>query len=149
MNGLNNLKELNLSDNQISEIPDEFYQINKLEKLDLSNNLIRTISVLIRNFQNLTNLNLSQNLISTLPFSVHQLPLKILNITQNLVFSCHSFPYYSLKDKGTVIQKKNRISIISPKDDILFFRMLFIGDSNSGQNFPRLFPFHLFFFQEC
>ena len=141
---MKNLQILDLSDNKIQELPLEFYQLKGLTTLNLSNNLLRQISTEIVKLTNLTNLNLSQNLLSNLPYCIHKLPLKVLNITQNLFFSYHSLPYYTLKDRGVIVQKNNRISLISPIPDILYFRLLLLGDSTSGNLF--LYFFFIFHF---
>lgn len=61
------LEHLNLSNNQISKIPDTFRVLKRLNFLDLSSNKISEIPESIVKLENLSFLNLSNNMISEIP----------------------------------------------------------------------------------
>ena len=58
---LNNLKVLDLSDNQFTGVPAEVGQLSKLEELDLSNNQLTGLSHELGNLKNLKKLDLRGN----------------------------------------------------------------------------------------
>jgi len=84
-----NLKELDMSDNEIESVPDSWNSLHSLAELSLANNSIATIS---RGFstglmaKNLSLLNLSGNKIKLLPNYICQLKhLVTLNLDSNLL----------------------------------------------------------------
>lgn len=98
----------------------------------------------------LTSLNLRNNLLSSLPFCLSLLPLEHLNIAQNLIISNYSYPYFALKQKNIRVHKSNKLSNVSPDENTIYSRILFIGDKNSSlffyfflKNFLYLFSFFL------
>ncbi|CAD8095569.1 unnamed protein product [Paramecium primaurelia] len=79
----NNLKILNLSNNQIQEIPIKFYLPN-LEKLILSDNQIKQLPSSLFKLRTLRELNLNNNNIEYLPSELFQLKLTYLGLRSNL-----------------------------------------------------------------
>lgn len=83
---LKNLKHLNLSNNKISTIPKDITKLKRLEKLDISNNKISNFYAKICQLPKLKVLNLNNNLIKTLPKQIKYLKqLKVLHLSNNLL----------------------------------------------------------------
>jgi Leucine-rich repeat (LRR) protein len=82
---LENLKELDLSDNSLSRLPDSFaVKLKRLEILDLSNNQFSVLPNQITGMLNLGYLNLEGNQLNALPESISSLSsLQWLNIGRN------------------------------------------------------------------
>lgn len=81
-----NLKKLNLSNNEIKEIPIELSMLKYLKNLDISNNKITQLYSKTFDLRNLTSLNLNNNKIRTLPKQIGNLPkLNTLLIAGNLL----------------------------------------------------------------
>ncbi|HAZ45006.1 MAG TPA: hypothetical protein DCZ55_11165, partial [Cyanobacteria bacterium UBA11371] len=70
---LSNLTKLELSDNQITEIPAAIASLSNLTKLNLWNNQIREIPAAIASLSNLTGLDLSGNQIREIPAAIASL----------------------------------------------------------------------------
>ena len=64
------LEELNLSSNQIRELPRQLFHMTGLKKLDLSDNEVQSIPKAISAMINLEYLNLSKNGIQEIPESI-------------------------------------------------------------------------------
>ncbi len=80
------LKKLNLSNNQLSELP-ESIRLQNLEELDLSRNRFSVLPEVIREFGNLTRLNLGYNELSKLSESIGDLQnLQHLCLVHNKLF---------------------------------------------------------------
>jgi internalin A len=75
---LTNLTQLDLRDNQITEIPEEIAKLTNLTQLDLSNNKITEIPEAIAKLTNLTQLYLRSNKITEIPEAI----AKLTNLTQ-------------------------------------------------------------------
>ena len=75
---LTNLTQLDLRDNQITEIPEEIAKLTNLTQLDLSNNKITEIPEAIAKLTNLTQLYLRYNQITEIP----EVIAKLTNLTQ-------------------------------------------------------------------
>ncbi|MGB3493322.1 MAG: leucine-rich repeat domain-containing protein, partial [Elainellaceae cyanobacterium] len=83
---LHNLTELDLSNNQIEELPDSITQLHNLTELDLSNNQIEEIPECIAQLQNLTKLDLRDNQIKEIPECIAQLQnLTKLDLGENQI----------------------------------------------------------------
>jgi len=81
-----NLKELNLANNKLAEVPMSFFKSvsKKLCLLDLSNNLVRVVPRLISKLVNLVTLKLKNNQLRKLPVSIRSLKnLKYLDLIGN------------------------------------------------------------------
>nr|XP_006817675.1 PREDICTED: protein flightless-1 homolog [Saccoglossus kowalevskii] len=65
-----NLSDVDLSYNELSRVPEAFYQIKSLKRINLSNNSITEISTLCDNWTNLETLNLSRNKLASLPNAI-------------------------------------------------------------------------------
>ncbi|HVX01478.1 MAG TPA: leucine-rich repeat domain-containing protein [Candidatus Babeliaceae bacterium] len=78
------LKTLNLSNNHLTIIPNDFFELTSLEELDLSKNCLTTISNKIAQLKNLKNLNISYNQINQIPRKIaHLIHLRALNLENN------------------------------------------------------------------
>ena len=70
---LSNLRELDLSDNQLTTLPEAIAQLSNLRELDLSDNQLTTLPEAIAQLSNLRELDLSDNQLTTLPEAIAQL----------------------------------------------------------------------------
>ncbi len=85
---MEDLTSLNLSGNNLTEIPGEIAQLNYLTDLDLSNNRIKLLRTEIFSMSKLAHLNLCANYIKTLPPEIKELKsLKLLDISHNCLTS--------------------------------------------------------------
>jgi GTPase SAR1 family protein len=81
---LTNLNVLNLNNNRLSTLPESISTLTNLNVLDLENNQLTTLPESISTLTNLNTLNLSYNQLTTLPESISTLTnLKELNLTDN------------------------------------------------------------------
>ncbi len=84
LNLLKNAISINLSNNQIAEVPAGINQLKRLKVLDLSNNRIETLPKTIIGLTRLEELNLENNQLEILPKFLYRLrKLKSLNLTGN------------------------------------------------------------------
>lgn len=87
LNGIHDLKNLQLADfsnNQIRELPVEVHQLKKLQSLDLSNNQLLYLPKTITGMTRLEELNLENNQLGSMPPYLYRLrKLKVLNLTGN------------------------------------------------------------------
>ncbi len=81
---LQNLAELNLSGNRLAEIPEHLSRLQNLAELNLSRNRLAEIPEQLSQLQNLTSLNLSGNRLAEIPEQLSQLQnLTSLNLSGN------------------------------------------------------------------
>ncbi|CAL8091818.1 unnamed protein product [Orchesella dallaii] len=81
-----NLKHLNLSFNQIEVVPDQIGQLAKLETLSLSNNRIKTVPSTIAHLQKLRDANLGSNAFTSFPTVFSSLKfLTVLDLSRNRI----------------------------------------------------------------
>ncbi|MBD2176165.1 leucine-rich repeat domain-containing protein [Pseudanabaena sp. FACHB-1998] len=81
-----NLTSLNISYNQIQDIPSKISNLNNLTSLNLSHNRIKDIPSEISNLNNLTSLDLSHNPIKDIPSEMSNLNnLSSLDLSRNLI----------------------------------------------------------------
>jgi hypothetical protein len=84
INELKTAKIIDLSDNQIEEIPIEIHQLKSLKMLDLSNNQLKALPKTLTGLNKLEELNLENNQLGSLPPYIYRLrKLKVLNLTGN------------------------------------------------------------------
>lgn len=75
-----------LSDNQLSEIPNQIRKFDKLEEFNLANNLLLRIPAAIANLRALRALSVSNNKISEIPVELAHLPLlEYLDLAENQI----------------------------------------------------------------
>ena len=80
--------ELDLSGQEIAELPEEIGQLGHLRVLDLSNNGLTKLPDAIRELAQLETLNLSSNRLSEVPIAVCELPrLETLDVSTNCLTS--------------------------------------------------------------
>ena len=70
---LSNLIQFQISDNEVSSIPDTFYNLKNMDYLILNNNKISNLSSRIKNFQNLKIFDISDNPLTSLPKEICEL----------------------------------------------------------------------------
>jgi len=80
---LQQLRTLSLSNNQLTQIPPEIGQLQQLQTLILSNNQLTQIPPEIGQLQQLQTLILSNNQLTELPFTIINLRLEYINISNN------------------------------------------------------------------
>ena len=70
------ISQLNISDNKLSELPVEIFQLENLQRLDVSRNAITVLPVGSNGWKcnNMSHLDISHNQISSLPVLLFQLP---------------------------------------------------------------------------
>ena len=73
-----NIRKLNLSHKDLTEIPDEVYRLKQLRVLDLSYNNLIVIPEAIFKLPHLRTLVISHNYISSLPFALSTSPIQDL-----------------------------------------------------------------------
>lgn len=84
INELKTAKIIDLSNNQIEEIPAEIHHLKSLKMLDLSNNKIKALPKTITGLNKLEELNLENNQVGSLPPYIYRLrKLKVLNLAGN------------------------------------------------------------------
>lgn len=84
LNQLKNIQSLNLSFNNIAELPAEIHQLKRLVSLDLSNNKLLYLPRTISGLSKIEELNLENNNIGSLPPYLYRLrKLKTLNLAGN------------------------------------------------------------------
>lgn len=84
LDNLINLRELDISQNNLPKIPDVIYNLINLKRLNVSDNEIKEITANIENLQKLESLNLSRNEINVLPTTICKLAkLRQLYVNDN------------------------------------------------------------------
>ena len=84
-----NVISLDLSDNNLSVIPDKVFLLPNLQKLDLKNNNIVEIPQEVEKLTKLKKLDVSNNKITTLNKAIATLNLSILNCSNNPIEFYH------------------------------------------------------------
>ena len=82
---ISTLKKINLSQNKISNISDQFSRLNNLIEINFSKNEIQNFPDIILSLTSITKLNLSNNNLSILPNEINKLSNLIdINLENNL-----------------------------------------------------------------
>ena len=81
--------------------------------------------------QALTELNLANNLLFEIPFSLNFLPLRSLDLSNNLIATNMSYPNVLLNERGVDISTEGNYAQFKSEDS-LSCRLFLIGDRNSG-----------------
>ncbi|GFY71397.1 carboxypeptidase N subunit 2 [Trichonephila inaurata madagascariensis] len=98
---LRNLREINLSDNEIRILGDLFSKNSRLERIDLSRNLIQSCDSIFYGLQNLKSIDLSYNQLEVpheLPPEVGELYLQNNLLTSLINLNIHSLTYLRYLD---------------------------------------------------
>lgn len=86
LKGLINLKEIDLSNNLITSLDDNAFNLETLEIINLKNNHISNLPLtLFENNNKIKDLNLSINLLNEIPEAIKNLPIEKLNLSNNLI----------------------------------------------------------------
>ncbi len=113
-----NLKELDLSQLELSEFPEEISNLVELTKLDLNDNLLTTLPKSIGNLVNLNELNLMENSLTEIPETIQNLSqLTNLNLYGN-----------NLKNVPKAIAKLNNLTNLNLNNNRLTDLPDFIGN---------------------
>jgi Leucine-rich repeat (LRR) protein len=119
----NNLTHLNLSCNQIRDLPIKLFKLSNLESLDLSYNRIKSIPREIWSLHNLTHLYLNNNNITEVPNSMYHImgnlnKLKELNLSHNQIktipieiWGIRSLEYLILNDNHKIKIPNNLVRV--------------------------------------
>ena len=84
LNQLSNLKQLDLTRNELTSLPESISQLRGLERLSLSFNELESLPFSISQLQNLTHLDLFFNQLSSVPPSIGKLgKLRVLSLMEN------------------------------------------------------------------
>ncbi len=114
------LEELDLSDGQLTKIPDEVFELTHLKVLNLSFNKIYELPDFISNLSNLTTLGLVKNQLSILPDSIgHLSNLTTLGLVKNQL-SILPDSIGHLSNLTTLYLNENQLSILPDSIGNLF-----------------------------
>jgi hypothetical protein len=125
---LKNLKKLILRNNKIKIIPAEIEKLKRLETLDLSGNNISTFYAKICTLQNLQILNLNNNQLKNIPFQITNLKkLKSFHLANNKLdaVSNHIFSLQSLRELDI---SNNKIEIINGFENLKNLKKLWLNN---------------------
>lgn len=83
---LGNLRELNLSKNQLMQLPEALSQITQLQLLNIANNQLKTVPEALLNLARLKELNISNNQLDEIPEWIEQLSqLRVFKLYNNQI----------------------------------------------------------------
>jgi Leucine-rich repeat (LRR) protein len=86
LDALTNLKDLDLSNNNLARVPEALYKLSSLVRLNLSSNEITELSTLMDAWETLEHLNISRNKLTELPASLCKLTsLRKLYLNSNQI----------------------------------------------------------------
>lgn len=107
-----NISKLDLSNQNLTEFPDEIFKMKNLRSLNISNNKIKTIPSDIKNLKNLRTLDISFNQLDNIYAKICELKnLRILNLNSN---NLKSFPvqFDRLENLNSLHIAKNKLTSI-------------------------------------
>lgn len=143
--GMSQLKVLNLSQNEITEIESgSFTSLAELRKLDLSHNRIQVIVKAFMGLKELEDLNLSHNKLTQLPPDTFDLllNLKILNLSFNQIRELSEETFTDINVIEEFYLMENQIEIINPVN-IRYFEVSKIIDLRRNICIDQRFPENL------
>lgn len=130
-----NLKKLKLSNNQLTKIPLSICKLHKLEVLDLSNNKLSQLHAGIFRLEQLKTLVLSNNQIKSLPKQINNLKqLKVLILQQNGIESIDNLTILPNLEKLNI--NHNKIKSLNWLKDCSSLKSAWIGN-NPIQDFQH------------
>lgn len=101
-----NAQKLDLSNQELSQIPDSVWLMKDLKELDLSGNDIVEIPANIEALKSLVSINLKGNPIKLLPIEAYKLPIRVWNVSNTPLFRSETF-YSNLKMKNSLLVIEN------------------------------------------
>lgn len=133
LSNMTNLKELDLSENNIQEIPDNIRKIKQLKELWLDDNALTEVTQGIKSLPNLEYLRLFSNEIKSLDFTINDLPnLKNIDLCYN-PFIKFPIALSELKSLERITMWYTEINFI-PKDISKMNNLKFLNLQNSELN---------------
>lgn len=105
-----NLEFLDISKNNLFQLPQKIEILSKLKVFNVHGNNIRLIAFSFAKLQNLKSVDLHSNSITTIPEDIWYCPLSFLNLSDNNI---SEFPFFK-KDEN----KQEKINKESPKENI-------------------------------
>jgi Leucine-rich repeat (LRR) protein len=109
-----NIYTLDLTDNQLTSLPESIGQLKNLIYLDLSCNQLTSLPESIGQLKNLTNLDLGNNQLTSAPGFISQLKnLTHLNLTRNQITSLPPQSIAQLKNLTHLYLNRNQITNLS------------------------------------
>jgi internalin A len=112
---LQSLERLDISNNQLTELPDELWGLTRLKHLNLAENRLSHVPIEIERLQNLGGLDLSGNLLTSLPGEIRQLTtLKHLFVNRNQLETLPS-DIGRLRGLNTLFLTNNRLTTLPPE----------------------------------
>lgn len=145
LEGMSQLKFLNLSHNEITDIESEsFLSLFELRKLDLSNNGIASLIKAFKGLKELEYLNLSHNKLTFLPADTFDvlLNLKIMNLNYNQIRELTGETFTDINVIEEFYLMGNQIEIINPIN-IRYFELSKIIDLRKNVCIDQRFPENL------
>ena len=125
------LTQLDLSENSLTSIPHEIYQLVNLTSLNLNVNQISTIPWQIRSLESLRSLSLDHNRIELAPLAIASLP----NLTK---FNCKKNPLSFLPShvtsKGNLAILKHLKQVTVETESWKHVKMVLVGTIGSGKS---------------
>jgi small GTP-binding protein len=127
---LTNLTTLFLFGNQLTELPPELFQLNNLTSLDLLGNQLTALPPELFQLNNLTSLLLDRNQLTSLPPEIAQLPkLEWLEVSDNPLIS----PPYELAVQGISAIREYFAEVEGETKEVAEVKVILVGEGASGK----------------
>ncbi len=138
-----NLQVLNLANNSITKLPNEIFELKNLQILNLEENRLKKLPEEIAQLQNLYNLNLTRTKIPSIPESFSKLKkLKILNLSWNGLKDDSIKPVFKLKQLQDLNLMRNQIEVLDSSicemDSLLYLNLNFNPIKKLPENMGNL-----------